>query len=291
MGSDTVEQKQRPSLRNARDEEVKAKLRDYVSQGGDASQAARNLSKLVVGDSPSEAQSQATDSGEGVLGAFWSSVLSLVKSLPPEQVDSHRRLVDLIRALKAIDDGELEPWGSDPARPKLWQDLPFLGPTVRHEWNVDPSNPQEAAQSLSLATFVALLTETRTSDYTNYAVWDFRDTLEGRGTPAGTRVEAIFGKDVDEVKLHRLACCSLWVRLAGREIKSHPGSLILATPGGHLWEKGGAADVDRKDGRQRWAFWKEQAEALQAGGAGVSQRARELAGDVVRSMSEAEQSA
>lgn len=298
-------------------EKLQASIRAIVqSTGDDLAQAAQQLTQNVAPGDGREAKK--SGSAEEALSVFWSAFIAVAKSLSPTPEDDGRRkrLVDLVARIKTIQDGDLEPWGGDgTVRPKLWNDLPFLGPQMREAWNcessynagergdisnsltaggdgtinciltVSPESPEEAEQSLGLVSFAALLTGEDVASYANYAVWDFRDSVEGRGSDPGTSVVDAFSKDSGApLKLRR---CLLWVQGAGAALHQNPASLILSTPGGHLWEKNPAVE-DKKDGEARWAFWKAQAEALSAVNNSLDSQVRQLAGQLRTKMDEVE---
>ena len=152
------------------------------------------------------------------------------------------KLVDLVLALQRRGVLAREPggqecllWGG-----RLWDELPLFGPQMREAWNF--THRDYPASYLDSIAFAARLTSAACGkndaiDFTLYAMWDFRDSLEHNR------------EQLDEMGLHHdpedlLIGVVQWLKLCG--------PVLAALAAGHPEDDGADFSVPR------WNRWRER---------------------------------
>ena len=232
---------------------------------------------------PSPGDSQTTESG---LWTLWYSIIDLAKQTPHSDGSAQTALVELVAALKARPNppapkghNDLKStWGwSDSGG--IWTDLIIFGPSMRESWNdpsTGPSHPDymTVEQWTNLNAFVARITAAGVSDYTLYAIWSLRDTVETEVTAA--KLDAL------------LPASAMWIEYSGRKLyesdEEWPVSPTQGNPagGGPLWTgKSGVC-------KERWRLWKRMFEKAERR-SDIKEETRKLAGEAVTAMKGIEQ--
>ncbi|KAK7543983.1 uncharacterized protein J3D65DRAFT_663272 [Phyllosticta citribraziliensis] len=143
-----------------------------------------------------------TEAVEAALHKLWKLVLDTADQTPPTQ---QTYLVDVIQALKNTkDDGKCcTVWGEQ----QSWADLPLLGLAMREKWN---QSNKSSASWVNINAFAARLTATNTCDFSLYAIWTLRETLED---PEVSKIAV----ETDSTALHAAA---VWLEYAAESLRS-----------------------------------------------------------------------
>lgn len=205
-------------------------------------------------------------STEGHLWNLWYSVLHVAKRVPWRERAQHERLLDLVKAFKALPDPPQPTPMTVPlsrdwiwSEGTLWSSLLMLGPSARETWNDSPgcgagfSLPEIHAWA-NVNAFIALVTDKSIADFWLYAIWAMLDALEDDAPRiGGNHHQVTVATKLDAL----LPVAAVWVQIAGKQ----------------MYEKAQLADADRRDisaveaeedsdkrdfTKKRWALWKRQ---------------------------------
>lgn len=148
----------------------------------------------------------------------------------------------------------------------------IFGASMREAWNDSPTNLGQCItveEWTNVNAFVARLTAAGVRDFSLYAIWSMRETLETEITP----------EQLDKL----LPASATWVLYAGKQLyeseEEWPKSPREGDPasGGPLWSG------KRGFCRERWSSWKRGFESV-AGREGVGEGARGIAKEAVGAM-------
>ena len=187
------------------------------------------------------------------LWTLWLNIIGYAKDTLHDDSSTQTALVNLMAALKSRPNPP-PPQGREDLKTgwvwngsgELWTDLVIFGPSMRKSWNDTPTGCGHDAITAkgwtNLNAFVARLTAAGIQDFSLYAIWSMRETLE---TENGA-----------ETLEKLLPASAMWVLFAGRQLHdseqewpAHPLKGDPAMGGPHWNGKSGFC-------KERWALWK-----------------------------------
>ncbi|OCL01602.1 hypothetical protein AOQ84DRAFT_230769 [Glonium stellatum] len=218
------------------------------------------------------------------------TILHVAKQTPWRDAAGQKKLVDLVRALKARPDPPPPAKMTKALRNNwswsVWSELSMLSPSARESWNDQPgcgagfSVPEIHAWA-NVNAFIARITQAGLAGFWMYAIWALRDALEEEHLDYDLR-----HKPEKAAKLLDafIPAAAVWIIVMGRELWEKdedltPKSRNEGDParGGKLW-KGKSAFC-----KERWDLWATRFEALSKM-EGLMAETREIAAEAFASM-------
>lgn len=237
-----------------------------------------NQSKLLI---PQENSHHLTAKApKAASRTFGSCIIHLAKETPHNDSSTQTALVKLIAALKSRPNPP-RPQGREDLKSHwvwrgsgaLWTDLVIFGASMPESWNDTPTGCGRDVITVegwtSLNAFVARLTAARVLDFSLYAIWSMRETLE-----TDNRAETL-----EKI----LPASAMWVVYAGRQLhdseQGWPAHPLRGNPakGGPLWSgKSGFC-------KERWTLWKTMFKSITRR-SDTNQATRGFAADAIKAM-------
>ncbi len=263
-------------------QEIVQRIKAHLTDTSSLSTVVNTLAEPIeTADTAGEVQSPDGQSTEDRLWTLWYSIIGVAKETPHSDSSNQTALVNLIAALKSRPNPH-RPQGREDLKTnwvwngsgELWSDLVILGASMRESWNDTPmgwdeQNATTVDEWTNLNAFVARVTAAGVRDFSLYAIWSMRETLE---------------TDSKAETLERLLPASaMWILYAGRQLyhsqQEWPASPTEGNPagGGPLWTgKSGFC-------KQRWTFWKTRFEAITRRN-DINQATKGIAADAIMAM-------
>ena len=270
-----------PSPTEARDEIIQH-IKDYLTGTSSLSTVASAIAEPIdraytAGEiqAPNPPYGQST---EGRLWTLWYSIIQLAKETSHTDSSAQAALVNLLAALKSR---------PNPPRPQnssemnwiwngsgeLWTDLVVFGPSMRESWNETPTGLNShisVNEWTNLNAFVARVSAAGVRDFSLYAIWSMRGTLE---------------TEISAEKLDKLLPASvMWILYNGTQLyeskEEWPAGPTVGNPagGGPLWS-GNSGFC-----KERWILWKTRFEAIAQREDTTNEETKGFAADAVKAM-------